>query len=286
MPELPEVETVRAYLERVRGHRIREVTLRRADLRYPIDVPAVEALEGAEIRAVRRRGKYLLIDVCTTDRSAVESDPRTLLIHLGMSGQLVLDPVADAPYGKHEHARFTLQAAASTVAMRFFDPRRFGAIDVMSSAGADSHKLLRNLGPEPFSGAFDGAYLYAKSRKRKLATKQLIMDGRIVVGVGNIYASEACWRAKVSPFRAAGRLSRRTCDALAVAIVDVLAEAVQMGGTTLKDFVGGDGAPGYFKQRLDAYDRAGQPCRRCADSVICKSVQQGRMTYWCQRCQR
>ena len=280
MPELPEVETVRAYLERVRGGTLSEVILRRADLRYPIDVPAMQQLAGATITAVRRRAKYLLLDVHGARGAAV------LLVHLGMSGRLFVDDLVDAPWEKHEHARFVLDGAAEHRLLRFVDPRRFGALDTFKPQDEGGHKLLRHLGPEPLGDAFDGRYLHSRCKGRKVAIKQLIMDAKVVVGVGNIYASESLWRAGVSPKRAAGRLSRKSCNRLATAIVDVLQEAIAAGGTTLRDFVGCDSSPGYFQQRLDVYDCAGQPCHRKDDGVIRNAIQQARMTYWCPKCQR
>lgn len=296
MPELPEVETVRRYLQRTVGSRIAGVQVRRDNLRYPLDRPAIEALVGARICAVRRRAKYLLIDV---DGPGVQ---RTMLLHLGMSGRLFLDTEPAPPFEPHEHLRWQLAMQSDEFAgpadpadtadtaiiqsLRFVDPRRFGSLDVAETAEISGHKLLHKLGPEPLGPHFTAAYLHARSRGRKVATKQLVMNGHIVVGVGNIYASEALWRAAISPHKSAGKLSKPSCARLVAAIVAVLTEAVAMGGTTLRDFVGGDSAPGYFQQRLDVYGRGGEACNRCADSQIRSAVMGGRMTYWCPRCQR
>ncbi|MCO4761970.1 MAG: bifunctional DNA-formamidopyrimidine glycosylase/DNA-(apurinic or apyrimidinic site) lyase [Myxococcales bacterium] len=291
MPELPEVETVRAWLApSLIGATLQRVQLQRPDLRYPIPVDAVHHQVGRAIGAVRRRAKYLLIDLVDPSKAETErdGDVSSLLIHLGMSGRCWLDvtPTPDPPWRKHEHWRMWFSHADGTALLRYQDARRFGALDVVRDPA--SHKLLTKLGYEPFDPAFSGAWLYEATRGRKVAIKSWLMDSRRVVGVGNIYASEACWRAQVDPFKSAGKVGRKACDRLVIAVVDVLQEAIAAGGSTLKDFVGGDENPGYFQQRLDVYGREGQPCHRCEDAeiVVARRVLLGRATFLCPRCQR
>ncbi len=275
MPELPEVETTRAGLApHVEGRRVRAVLLRRPDLRWPIPPELPAQLTGQRIDAVRRRAKYLLLD--TAAGSA--------LLHLGMSGSLRVLP-AGTPLRAHDHVDIVLQGAAREPArlLRFNDPRRFGCL-LWQPAG-QVHPLLRGLGPEPLSDAFDGDYLFARSRGRSAPVKAFLMDQRIVVGVGNIYAAEALFAAGVSPLRAAGRVSRERYRALAGEIRRILAHAIARGGTTLRDFISPDGAPGYFEQELSAYGRGGQPCPRCARPLRQASIGQ-RATVWCGHCQR
>jgi len=287
MPELPEVETVRRWLDgALPGASIEAVELRRPDLRYPIPVAAVHGLVGREVLAVRRRAKYLLLAFAPS-----ETGP-TLLVHLGMSGRLFVDVADAAPAWRlHEHARFRLRRGAEQIWLRYQDARRFGAIDVIDAG--QGHKLLDALGLEPFDPAFRAEGLYAVSRGLRSSVKALLMDSHRLVGVGNIYASEACWRARVHPARAAGTLTELDCAALVPAIRGVLQEAIDAGGTTLRDFVGGDANPGYFQQRLDVYARDGEPCGRCAASTptgvepprIVRSVLANRATFHCPRCQ-
>lgn len=286
MPELPEVETVRRYLEpRLRGARIETLTLRRPDLRWPMPAEALARAEGATVRAVRRRGKYLLLDLDTTAPDA----PAALLVHLGMSGRLFLDAsdgAPDAPYLRHEHWRARVRSGPDTLALRYEDARRFGMLDVVARTD-DSHPLLDRLGLEPLDDAFCAAWLFAQTRNLRGSVKATLMDAHRLVGVGNIYASEACWRARVNPYGAAGGLSRAACGRLADAVRAVLQDAIADGGTSLRDFVSGDRNPGYFQQRLDVYDRAGADCNRCGEGApIERGVLLGRATYRCPRCQR
>ncbi len=270
MPELPEVETTRAGLApHVEGRRVRAVVLRRPDLRWPIpdEVPAL--LPGQRIAAVRRRAKYLLLD----------SDAGSALLHLGMSGSLRVLPAA-TPVREHDHVDLVLDSGQ---ALRFNDPRRFGCL--LWQPPGQVHPLLRGLGPEPLSETFDGDYLHARSRGRRAPVKTFLMDQRIVVGVGNIYAAEALHAAGISPLRAAGRVSRERYRALADAVRAILAHAIARGGTTLRDFIAPDGAPGYFEQELSAYGRGGEPCPRCGRRLRQALVGQ-RATVWCGRCQR
>jgi formamidopyrimidine-DNA glycosylase len=272
MPELPEVETIRRGVEpHVVGRRVLKVTVREPRLRWPVPADLVRQVEGRRITGTGRRGKYLLLQL---------DDGARLIVHLGMSGRLfVLRP--GHPLQKHDHLDLELEGQ---VLLRLQDPRRFGAVLLWPAAQAQ-HPLLAELGPEPFSDAFDGDYLYARSRGRQLATKSFVMDGQVVVGAGNIYAAEALFRAGIRPGRAAGRLSRADCTRLAEQIRSVLAEAVAQGGTTLRDFAGADGAPGYFQQVLQVYGRAGEPCRTCGTPIRGVRIGQ-RASCYCPHCQR
>jgi formamidopyrimidine-DNA glycosylase len=285
MPELPEVETTRLGLApHVEGRRIAAVTLRRADLRWPIPPEIGDLLPGRRIEAIRRRAKYLLLD----------TGAGSALLHLGMSGSLrVLPP--DTPLREHDHVDIALatEAGRPPQVLRFNDPRRFGCL-LWQPAG-QVHPLLAGLGPEPLSdtvdgaaadgAAFDGDYLFARSRGRKAPVKVFLMDQRIVVGVGNIYAAEALFAAGISPLRAAGRVSRERYAVLADEVKRILRHAIRRGGTTLRDFLAPDGAPGYFEQELAAYGRGGEPCPRCGAALRQASLGQ-RTTAWCPRCQR
>ncbi len=270
MPELPEVETTRRGIEpAVVGRRVRAVRIRERRLRWPLDPDLERALTGALIDRVERRAKYLIL----------RTDGGTLIVHLGMSGSLrVLD--AATPPRPHDHWDLVLDDGR---ALRYHDPRRFGSAH-FTREDPLAHPLLAGLAPEPLGAAFDGEYLYAATRGRRVACKALIMNSHVVVGVGNIYASEALFRARLSPGRAAGRLTRAQAAALVGAIKEVLAEAIEIGGTTLRDYVHADGAPGYFRQRLFVYERAGEPCRLCG-TTIRQRVQGQRATYWCPACQ-
>jgi formamidopyrimidine-DNA glycosylase len=275
MPELPEVETTRLGLTpHLEGRRVATVTLRRPDLRWPIPAEVAGLLPGQRIEAVRRRAKYLLLD--TAAGSA--------LLHLGMSGSLRVLPAA-TPVREHDHVDIALAGREMRPGrvLRFNDPRRFGCL--LWQPPGEVHPLLRALGPEPLSGAFDGDYLFWRSRGRKAAVKTFLMDQRIVVGVGNIYAAEALFAAGISPLRAAGRVSRERYAALAEAVKRILAQAIARGGTTLRDFLAPDGAPGYFEQELAAYGRGGEPCPRCGRPLRQALIGQ-RTTSWCPNCQR
>ena len=275
MPELPEVETTRRGLApHVEGRRIQAVTLRRPDLRWPIPPEVARELPGQRIDAVRRRAKYLLMD--TAAGSAV--------LHLGMSGSLRVLP-ATTPVGTHDHVDIALdgERGRSGRVLRFTDPRRFGCL--LWQPVGQVHPLLQGLGPEPLSDAFDGDYLFALSRGRRAPVKTFLMDQAVVVGVGNIYAAESLFRAGISPLRAAGKVSRERYVALAAAVKDILAYAITRGGTTLRDFLDPDGAPGYFEQELSAYGRGGEACPRCGRAMKQATIGQ-RTTVWCGYCQR
>jgi formamidopyrimidine-DNA glycosylase len=270
MPELPEVETTRRGLAPlVTAQRIARLTVRDRRLRWPIAKGLNGKLAGREVVALNRRGKYLLFEL----------DRGCLLLHLGMSGSLRYLSEA-VPLKTHDHFDIVLDGGAL---LRYNDPRRFGSL-LFTTAPA-RHPLLRDLGPEPFADAFTGEYLWRMSRNRQTAIKTLIMNGHVVVGVGNIYANEALYRAGIHPARAAARISRGRLDRLCDEIRTVLEDALRAGGTTLRDFVGGDGQPGYFRQSLAVYERDGQPCRSCG-TLILRRVLGQRATYHCPRCQR
>lgn len=270
MPELPEVETTRRGIApALLGQRVTDVIVRERRLRWPIVKGFEAAIRGAEIRAVERRAKYILI----------RFDAGTVILHLGMSGSLrILSP--GVPLLTHDHWDILLE---SGLALRFHDPRRFGSLH-WTQAEPDRHPLLNKLAPEPLEKAFDAAYLHRISRQRKVAVKLFIMNSHCVVGVGNIYASEALFRARISPRRAAGRLRRDDARRLVQAIKEVLSEAIETGGTTLRDYVNAEGTPGYFRQKLFVYERAGESCLICKQPI--KQIVQGqRSTYWCPNCQ-
>ena len=275
MPELPEVETTRRGLEpHVVGQQIERVVLRRPDLRWPIPPEVAAQLPGQRVTAIRRRAKYLLLD--TAAGSA--------LLHLGMSGSLRVLPATTAA-GAHDHVDLLLSPGRGEPSrvLRFNDPRRFGCL--LWQPPGQIHELLRDLGPEPLSEDFDGDHLFQRSRGRSAPVKTFLMDQRVVVGVGNIYAAEALFAAGISPLRAAGRVSRGRYAALAAEVRRILAHAIARGGTTLRDFIAPDGAPGYFEQELAAYGREGQPCARCGRPLKHASIGQ-RATVWCAHCQR
>ena len=239
-------------------------------LRWPIAANLEAAVRDQTVRAIDRRAKYILI----------RFDAGTLILHLGMSGSLRLVK-AETPLKTHDHWDMRMEGGW---VLRFHDPRRFGSLH-WTEADPALHPLLAKLAPEPLSREFDGEYLHRVTRKRSVAIKHLIMNSQVVVGVGNIYASEALFRARVAPRRAARRLTRQEARALAQAIKDVLGEAIKTGGTTLRDYVNADGAQGFFRQKLFVYERAGEACRVCRSAV--KQFAQGqRSTYWCSTCQR
>lgn len=271
MPELPEVETIRRGIEPyLKGRCITRVILRTHKLRWPIPTDLADRLCGQKVQRIERRAKYLLL------RCAGGS----LLIHLGMSGFLrVLQ--RPQPAEKHDHADIEFD---NGICLRLNDVRRFGAL-LWLEGDPERHPLLGELGPEPLSPEWTGDILYQRSRGRRLAVKPFIMDSRIVVGVGNIYASEALFLAGIDPGRAAGRISLTRYRLLADAIRQVLQKAIAAGGTTLRDFSDQYGRPGYFSQQLQVYGRAGEACRLCGQ-VIVKTQLGQRATYFCRQCQR
>lgn len=270
MPELPEVETTcRGIAPHIIEQRITRAVVRERRLRHPIPRQFAARVTGQRISDVRRRGKYLLV-VCTAG---------TLIIHLGMSGNLRLVPAATAAE-KHDHVDLCL---SNGLALRLRDPRRFGLM-VWTEDDPLRHPLLNGLGPEPLTAAFGGAYLVQRARGRSVPVKQFIMDAKVVVGVGNIYANEALFMAGVHPRRAAGKVTAAEYGAIAAAIKRVLRQAITAGGTTLRDYVDGEGRSGYFSRQLRVYGRAGQPCRRCAHMIETARLGQ-RSTYFCPHCQ-
>ena len=271
MPELPEVETTRRGIApHVEGRRVTKVVVRQRRLRWPVPRALQRELTGQTVKSVGRRAKYLLLG----------TDAGTAILHLGMSGSLRLVP-ADSPPGPHDHVDLVLDDGNC---LRLTDPRRFGAL-LWTRADPARHPLLRDLGPEPFDAAFNGAYLYRRARGRRLAVKNFLMDSHIVAGVGNIYANEALFLAGIHPARPAGCISARRYERLAQSVRDILQQAIAQGGTTLRDFVGGDGRPGYFRQTLRVYGRAGQPCPVCNTRLRVTHIGQ-RSTFYCPRCQR
>ena len=270
MPELPEVETTRRGVEpHCAGRVITRMIVRESRLRWPVPDELPGLLVGQVIEAVERRAKYLLF------RTPLGS----LLVHLGMSGSLrLIDP--SIPPSRHDHIDVLLEDG---FCLRYHDPRRFGSF--LWSASGESHALLAHLGPEPLSSEFDGRALYQRSRGRRGPIKNFIMDGKVVVGVGNIYANEALFLSGIRPDRAAGRVSMIRYERLANNIKQVLTSAIDQGGTTLRDFVGGDGSPGYFAQQLLVYGRGGQPCNYCGAAL--RDVRLGqRSSVYCANCQR
>ncbi len=270
MPELPEVETTRRGIEpHLLQRRVARAVLRRPDLRWPIAPEITAELPGQRIDAVERRAKYLILRAETGDA----------ILHLGMSGSLRVLP-AGVPVRTHDHVDLELDDGQL---LRFNDPRRFGAL--LWQARGQVHPLLAELGPEPLSADFSGEHLFRLSRGRSAAVKTFLMDQAIVVGVGNIYAAESLFRAGIDPRRAAGRVSLARYRALAEAVREILAYAIVRGGTTLRDFLAPDGAPGYFEQELLVYGREGQACKLCGTMLKHMALGQ-RATVWCPRCQR
>ena len=271
MPELPEVETTRAGIAPyILNQTIESVIVRQPKLRWPVPAELSTKLVGLEVLSVERRGKYLLINIETG----------TVIVHLGMSGSLRVLETASLP-AKHDHVDILF---SGSVVLRYNDPRRFGCV-LWVEGNPFEHSLLASLGPEPLTEEFNGKYLFQRSRRRVVPVKSFIMDSKVVVGAGNIYANEALFMAGIHPFRASGKISRQRYDRLAKAIKQVLAAAIIQGGTTLREFVGSDGRPGYFSQQLQVYGRGQQPCSRCGRSLKEDRLNQ-RATVFCSGCQR
>ncbi|TNG00998.1 MAG: bifunctional DNA-formamidopyrimidine glycosylase/DNA-(apurinic or apyrimidinic site) lyase [Gammaproteobacteria bacterium] len=270
MPELPEVETTRlGIIDHIKGQTVKQVIVRDRRLRWPISDLIGRSLPGQVILDIRRRGKYLLIDTAAG----------TLIVHLGMSGNLHI--VADnEPAKAHDHVDLLFSQGQC---LRYNDPRRFGSMH-WTEQPAEKHPLLSSLGPEPLSDAFQADYLYQQSRQRKTTVKNFIMDSHVVVGVGNIYASESLFLAGIHPLRPAGRISRHRYSVLVDAIRQVLLHALASGGSTLRDFIQPDGKPGYFQHHFHVYDKTGEPCEKCGKPIKRKKVGQ-RSTYYCGHCQ-
>ncbi|MGH1485232.1 MAG: bifunctional DNA-formamidopyrimidine glycosylase/DNA-(apurinic or apyrimidinic site) lyase [Cellvibrionaceae bacterium] len=270
MPELPEVETTRRGISpHIEGKKLTTVIIRQHSLRWPIPKELPQLLEKKLLKDIQRRGKYLLFRFTSGH----------MLIHLGMSGSLrIVDP--KELQRKHDHVDFIF---SRKTCLRFHDPRRFGAI-LWTDEPLEEHKLLTHLGPEPLSPEFNLDYLFAKSRQRKKDIKTFIMDSKIVVGVGNIYANEALFDAGIRPTKPAGKVSKKQYEKLITAIKQVLERSIIQGGTTLRDFVGGDGQPGYFVQQLNVYGREGLACKKCSKTL--KAIRQSqRITVYCSHCQ-
>lgn len=271
MPELPEVETTRRGIEpHVKGQTVTGVEVRQPKLRWPVPAGLSKEVQGARVSSVGRRGKYLLI----------ETSSGTLIMHLGMSGSLRMVSDHVAPQD-HDHVDVSFD---NGLTLRLRDPRRFGAV-LWTRSDPHRHPLLAALGPEPLSAGFNGNWLREAARGRRAAVKTLIMNSRIVAGVGNIYASEALFLAGINPARSARRISSPRFERLAGAVKRVLEEALAQGGTTLRDFVNGAGEPGYFAQSLRVYGREGKPCTHCGAPVKARLLGQ-RASYYCPRCQR
>lgn len=271
MPELPEVETTRRGIApHLVKHRVTDVIVRHKQLRWPVPRGLKKLLLGQHLHAVERRAKYLLL----------RFNNGTLILHLGMSGHLRVVP-CDTRAQKHDHLDIAFD---NGLCLRFNDPRRFGSVH-WTAVDPEAHKLLKDLGPEPLSREFTGDYLFENSRTRKLAVKLFIMNAAIVVGIGNIYASEALFLAGIRPSRPASRVTREEYKKLAAAIKKVLKAAIKKGGTTLRDFTQPNGDTGYFSVHLNVYGRAGEPCPACGAPVKQNVIGQ-RSTYWCGNCQK
>jgi len=271
VPELPEVETTRLGLTpHLEGQLIRTAVVRNHNLRWPVSRKLPGLVAGRRIERLARRSKYLLVDC----------GGGWLIFHLGMSGSLRIVP-ADTPPGAHDHVDLVLETGR---ALRLRDPRRFGAV-LWEAGDPGRHKLLRGLAPEPLDTAFDASWLFERTRGRKAPIKSLLMDNRIVCGVGNIYANESLFRAGIHPARAAGRISQPRYAKLVAEIRATLTAAIQAGGSSLRDFVRADGSPGYFQQQYLVYGREGERCERCGHTI--KTVRIGqRSAFYCPRCQR
>jgi formamidopyrimidine-DNA glycosylase len=270
MPELPEVETTcRGIAPHITGQRVTRVIVRNPHLRWPVTKRLDRELSGQVIRSVTRRAKYLLLDTAAG----------TAILHLGMSGSLKII-AATAPPRKHDH----IDILFGRTALRLTDPRRFGSVH-WTRRPAMQHRLIRPLGCEPLSDEFNGEYLYRRSRQRRIAIKQFIMNSHLVAGLGNIYANEALYMAGIHPARAAGNVGRDKYRLLAEVIKEVLNDAIGQGGTTLRDFVNGEGKPGYFRPHLHVYGKAGEPCISCR--VPIREIRQGqRSSFYCPKCQK
>ncbi len=271
MPELPEVETTcQGLIPHVVNQKISHIKVRQRQLRWPVSSRLAQQAQAQTISQLYRRAKYLIFDVGN----------HHMIIHLGMSGSLRIAR-ADEEVRKHDHIEWQL---SNNKVLRFHDPRRFGSVH-WTKLPPNEHKLLKKLGPEPLESDFNADYLYECSRNRTVAIKNLIMNAHIVVGVGNIYASESLFLAGIHPNKAANKISYLRYQRLVSAIKEVLSHAIQAGGTTLRDFINGNGNPGYFKQQLRVYERADEPCTICNSTIESMVIGQ-RNTYYCRKCQK
>ena len=281
MPELPEVETVRrGLLPVMEGQRIDQAQVNRPDLRFALPDNMAARLTGQVVQALRRRSKYILADL---------SSGETLLIHLGMSGRMLISGTqlgqfhhAHPAPEKHDHVVLTMQSGARVT---FNDPRRFGAMDLMPTASWQAHKLLADLGPEPLGNGFNETYLAQRLANRATPIKSALLDQKVVSGLGNIYVCEVLHRAGIAPTRLAGDLTAQQAAALVPLIRAVLSEAIEAGGSSLRDYRQADGELGYFQHTFRVYDREGQPCLACATPIV-RLVQSGRSSFYCPSCQR
>jgi len=278
MPELPEVETIRRGLSlAVEGKRIADVEVRRRDLRLPLPDDFESSLAGRRVLSLGRRGKYLVLAL---------DDARALIIHLGMSGRMLIEPASRRSNvaALHEHVVFTLEDGTR---IRFTDPRRFGLMALAEMAAIDSHPFFLDMGPEPLSESFSGDTLYSAIKGKRTPIKAALLDQHVVAGLGNIYVCEALYRAGISPRRLAMNVGRARVERLVAAIRAVLLEAIEAGGSTLKDYARADGELGYFQHRFAVYDRAGEPCPECdCDIGVAHIVQSNRSTFYCAKRQR
>ncbi len=283
MPELPEVETVRRGLEpAMTGAVIAKASVNRPDLRWPFPENMAGRLTGQKVLGLRRRSKYILMDLASGE---------TLLVHLGMSGRMTVsgDPLGQFAHNhpqteKHDHVVFDMDNGARVT---FNDPRRFGAMDLLETATADAHKLLCDIGPEPLGNDFNEDYLVEQLKSRKTPIKSALLDQKIVAGLGNIYVCEALYRAGISPKRHVNKISAPQIAALVPIIREVLSEAIEAGGSSLRDFRQADGELGYFQHSFDVYGREGEPCKTPdCDKVILRITQSGRSSFYCAQCQR
>jgi formamidopyrimidine-DNA glycosylase len=271
MPELPEVETTRRGIEPLVASKVVErVLIYNGSLRWPVPQELINVLPGQQVISVGRRSKYLLFSFSSG----------TMIVHLGMTGHLRVDSM-HAARRKHDHVEIVF---TDGTALRYNDPRRFGSI-LWTISDPLQHVRLATLGPEPFDSNFNAAYLYTLSRNRKVAVKPFLMNAQVVVGVGNIYASEALYCARIAPSRPAGKVSKASYERLVKAVEIILSEAIVAGGTTIRDFANSDGKPGYFTQELCVYGRAGQKCKSC-DTLVKQARLGQRSTFYCPRCQK
>ncbi len=283
MPELPEVETVRrGLLPTMEGVALTRTDVNRPDLRWPFPNRMADRLTGVTIHALRRRSKYILADL---------SSGETLIIHLGMSGRILIsgDPLGQFHHDhpapeKHDHVVFHL---ANGARVTFNDPRRFGAMDLVATDAVESHKLIAVLGPEPLGNAFNEDYLVATLKGRRTPIKSALLDQKVVAGLGNIYVCEVLFRAGISPLRKVERIADKRLASLVPLIRDVLSEAIEAGGSSLKDYRQTDGELGYFQHSFQVYDQEGQPCQTSdCNGKITRTVQSGRSSFYCAQCQR
>lgn len=283
MPELPEVETVMRGIEpAMTGYKINKLILNRPDLRWPFPDGMAERVSGTKVLGLRRRSKYILVDLDSHE---------TLLIHLGMSGRILVsgDPQGNfvhdhPPIEKHDHVIFSMENGAR---ITFNDPRRFGAMDLLDTQMGDSHPLLRNIGPEPFGNAFHEEYLVKILKMKNSPIKSVLLDQRVIAGLGNIYVCEILFHAGISPKKLAGKISAKRTAPIVSITRDVLNDAIQAGGSTLKDFRHSDGELGYFQHTFKVYGREGESCTSTdCDAKIKRVVQSGRSSFYCPKCQR